>query len=112
MLSKGREVIERLADAHPRIKRDLVRHVCEPALHRNFVFFRIETEYAHLPALRTEQIEQTLHRGGLACAVAAEESVTAAGLNRQVEVMDRLRALVGVAYVLEFDGWNWRAHGW
>ena len=80
--AKRSEVIQRLANAHPRIERHLVRHVGERALHLHFVLRRIEAEHAHLPALRTEQIQQTLHGGGLARAIAPEEPVTAAGLQR------------------------------
>src|SRR5256884_1333385 len=43
----------------------LVGYVREKPLHRDFLLCRIETEYPHLPALRAQQIEQTLHRGCL-----------------------------------------------
>src|SRR5258708_37610218 len=110
MRSKRRYVVERLANAHPRIKHHLVRHVSQPALHGDFGPGRIETEYAHLPALRTEQIEQTLHRGRLARAVAAEESVTPPGLHLQAQVMNGLRASVSVGEIIDLDDGSGRVH--
>src|SRR6202140_592575 len=110
-LPKGRQIVERLANAHPRIKHYLVRHVSQPTFHGDFGLGRIESEYAHLSALRTEQIEQALHRGGLACAVAAEESVTTPRLHFQVQVMNGLRASVSVGEILDLDGGSKRVHG-
>src|SRR5256884_170750 len=94
--TKGSEVIQRLANTHPRIECHLVGYVREKPLHRDFLLCRIETEYPHLPALRAQQIEQTLHRGCLARAVATEKSVTSAGLHCKAQIMDGLRAPVGV----------------
>src|SRR5712664_1163200 len=110
-LPKRRQVVERLANAHPGIKHHLVRHVSQPALHGDFGPGRIEAEYSHLPALRAQQIEQTLHRGRLARAVAPEKSVTSPGLHLQAQVVNGLRASVSVGEIFDLDGRSGRVHG-
>ena len=105
------QVIEGLAHAHPRIECHLVRHVREAAFHLHFVLCRIETEHAHLPMPRAEQIEQALHGGRLARAVAPEECVTTTGLHAQAQVVHRLRAPVSVSEILDLDGGSERVHG-
>ena len=105
------QIIECFADGHPRIKGDLVGHVGQAALHRHLGLGGIETEDAHLPALGTEQIEQTLHGGCLARSVAPEESVTTAGLYVKAQVMQRLRGSVRVGEIFDLDDGSGRVHG-
>ena len=91
-VAERREVVERLAHGHPRIERDVVGHVGQPRLDGDFVARRIEAEHAHRAARRPQQIQQALDRRRLAGAVAAEEAVAAAGLDAQVEAVDRVGA--------------------
>ena len=63
-----------------------------------------------MTSLGTEEIQQALHRGGFAGPVAAKESVTSTGLHRQGQVIDGLRAPVGVGEVLNLDGRGRRGH--
>lgn len=109
-LTKRGQGIESLADTHPRIERQLVRHVGQPALDLHFYVGRIEAEDTHLAALGAEEIRQALHLGGLARVVAAEESLTPAGPHAKAQVMDGLRFAVGVGQIPDVDGWSGRVH--
>jgi hypothetical protein len=101
---EGGKVVERLADRHPRVERDGVRHVGEAALHRDLVLRGVEAEHPDAAALRPQQVEQALHRGRLAGPVAAEKGVAAAGTDPEVEIVHGVAAAVGVGEVLDLDG--------
>ena len=79
--SEARQVIERLAHAHPRIERDEVGHIGQAGLHGLFFTHRIQPEDPDRSLLRAQQVEQALERGGLAGTVAAEEAVAAASFH-------------------------------
>src|SRR5687767_3742349 len=90
--AERREVVERRAYGHPRIKGDAVGHVGDARLDVDFVPRRVEAEHSHLAACRAQQVEQALDRRRLARAVPAEEAVAAAGLDAQVQAIDSVGA--------------------
>ncbi len=102
-------VIQRLADAHPRIEGDEVWDVGEPGLHLGLAGTWIHAEHPHRSAVRPEQVEQAFDSLGLAGAVAAEEALALAGLDGEVETVQRLGAALAVGELPDFDGWG--AHG-
>src|SRR5436305_168224 len=102
--------MESFANGHTGIERDLVWYVGEEALNLNFMLGRIKIENADFSGLRTKQIEQTLHGGGLAGAVTAEESIAAPGLNGERQVVNGFIAAVSVGKIFDLNGWSGRGH--
>jgi hypothetical protein len=108
--AKRGEVIERLAYGHPGVKRDVIRHVCEPRLDGHFVARRIEAEQPDLTGRGPQQVQQTLDRGRLAGAVAAEKAVAAAGLHAKVQTVDRVGPPVSTNQSARFDDRSLSVH--
>lgn len=106
---EARQVVERLAHTHPRIKGHEVGHVGQAGLHGHFFPYRIQPEDPDGSPLRTQQVQQALEGGGLAGAIAAEEAVAAAPFHRQGQAVDRLGAVVAEAQVADLDRGD--AHG-
>src|ERR1043166_6731062 len=71
---------------------------------------RVESEDAHAAAVRAQEVEQAFHGGGLAGAVAAEQAVTTARLNGQVEIVHRFSTAVGVGQAVDLDDGSGFAH--
>ena len=101
---EARQVIERLAHAHPRIERDEVGHIGQAGLHGLFFTHRIQPEDPDRSLLRAQQVEQALERGGLAGTVAAEEAVAAASFHGHGQAVNRFGSVVAEAQVADLDG--------
>src|SRR6266516_1878306 len=71
---------------------------------------RVEPEHFHFPGGWPKQIQQTLDRRGLAGAVAAKESVAAAGLNTKAQAVHSIRPAVTADEVIEIDDWCLGVH--
>ncbi len=107
MFAERREIFQRLAHGHPRIKRDHVRHIGEARFHRDFILARVEAEHARRAGIGPEQIQQAFDGGGFARAVAAEKAVAFAGAHVQAEAVDGVQLAVAAREVLDFDDGRW-----
>src|SRR5436190_2405598 len=110
LLPERRQIIERFANRHPRIERHLVGHVRQPSLYGHFIFYRVETEDANFPLLRTQQVQQALHRRGLARAIAPEQTVTASRPDREAQIAHGFGRAVGISKIVDLNGGNGGAH--
>src|ERR1017187_10328090 len=102
--AKRREVVQRVANGHPRIERNVIRHVGEARLDGHFVTHRVGTKPLALAARGPQQTQQALDRRRLAGAVAPEEAVAAARLHAKTETVDGVSASVATHEVIDLDG--------
>ena len=105
------EVFQRTAHGHPRIKRDLVRHISQPRFYGNLIFARVEPEHARGAGVGAQQIQQAFDGRGLARAVTAEETVATPGADGQAQAVDGIQLAVAAGQIFEFDDGRVTVHG-
>ena len=108
--AKRGEIFQRVAHGHPWIKRDHVRHICQPRFDGNFIALRVKAEHAHRAGIGPEQIQQTFDGRGFARAIATKKAVASAGADIQRETVHGIVPAVTPREILNFNNGRIRVH--
>ena len=100
-----------LATREDRVERGLLKRSADRGPHLRALPHDVESTHGRASARRRQQRSQHVHGGRLARAVGPEKAVDLAFRDRQIDAVDRPRALAELAdELLGFDCWGVGAH--
>ena len=96
--------LDRLAHGEQAVERRLLEHDADPLAERALAAAGVEAEDAHVAGVGAAVAFEDLDERGLAGAVRAEQREHLAAADLEVDAVERLHAVVGLAQAADADG--------